>query len=104
MGSKFSWKKAGQNMWQRLNKLLCNANWKLVFSNTIVSHLNRSCSDHAPLMGKFQLDQGHFQGCFKLQQMWTQHSQFFKVVQQSWESRVECDPLHKFAAKLKNLK
>ena len=88
-------------MWQKLDRCLCNAKWKMSFSYSVIQHLNRNNSDHAPLLGKFAMEKVRTSGCFKFQQMWIKHSQFLDVVRQNWEILVHGDVVSQFAEKLK---
>ncbi|KAM7484026.1 hypothetical protein LguiA_000035 [Lonicera macranthoides] len=69
MGSTFTWQRAQRPMWQKLDRYLCNYRWRTVFSDCIIDHLSRENSDHASLLGKFNVDQGTCRGCFKFQTM-----------------------------------
>lgn len=48
-------KQSGQCRVQRLDRLLSNLKWKMVFDNNVVQHLNKKCSNHAPLVGKLSV-------------------------------------------------
>ncbi|KAM7495481.1 hypothetical protein LguiB_030090 [Lonicera macranthoides] len=83
IGSTFTWQKAGQKMWQTLD---------------------RAFSDHAPLFGIFANSLDKSWGCFKFQDMRGKHHVFHSVVQNSWDKSVLGNPLYIFATKLKRLK
>lgn len=61
LGSKFTWKKSQRMMWQRIDRVLYNKEWGDKFTKLNEQHLNRSKSDHAPLVVSFnhvQSDRG----------------------------------------------
>lgn len=53
VGSAYTWKKSGQRMWQRLDRCLCNTNWRMVFSDCAVYRLNKEYSDHSLIVGQY---------------------------------------------------
>lgn len=57
MGSKFTWQKSGGNMWQKLDRFLCNFKWKTLFADNVIHNLSRENSHHAPMLGRFNVDQ-----------------------------------------------
>ncbi|XP_075086526.1 uncharacterized protein LOC142169190 [Nicotiana tabacum] len=51
--SQFTWsdnRDPPNTIWERLDRLVYNAEWFDSFGSTVVTHLSRSCSDHAPLL------------------------------------------------------
>lgn len=77
----------------------------MTFPDSVVKHLIRKQSDHAPLVEKFSDNHGGHKGCFKFQQMWIKHHSFLEVVQQKcWDEPIHGDVHSKFANKLKRLK
>lgn len=62
--------------------------WREVFADSSVHHLSKEYSDHAPLLGKFEMEQGRQIWCFKFQDMWLKHHNFLDVVRQSWNQHV----------------
>ena len=77
-GSAFTW--TNGVLWQRLDRALTNAAWSDLFSTTIVSHLMRGRSDHAPLLIK----SGYFShrtSSFRYLNVWKRHLGFLAVVQ-----------------------
>lgn len=101
VGSQFTWKKANRRMWQRLDRLFCNAEWMNKFSDVKCVHLNRNNSDHSPLVGQFQVESS-FKGCFKFQGMWVKHHSFLETVQNNWA--IVGNPVYIFPSKLSRLK
>ncbi|CAL8991457.1 unnamed protein product [Prunus brigantina] len=52
-GAKFTWcnkRNAEGIIWKRLDRGLCNINWRLLFPEAHLSHLPRVNSDHCPIM------------------------------------------------------
>lgn len=103
-GSKFTWKKSNQRMWQRLDRYLCNSDWLSLCYDIQAVHLNRENSDHAPLLGLFKLSSASGQGCFRFQHMWVKHKEFKQMVKENWDQQIDGSPIIRFAAKLSRLR
>ena len=72
----------------RLDRALCNTEWRVKFQEGVVRHLLQACSDHSPLL----ISTGGFSPSalsskpFRFQASWTTHDQFEAVVQENWHS------------------
>lgn len=89
MGSKYTSQKSGRKMWQKLDRCLSNYKRRSVCSDCVVHLLSKESSDHAPLLGKFSVEQGGHGGALN-------SSQCGLLIIRT--------PLRMFAAKLKRLK
>ncbi|XP_019199146.1 PREDICTED: uncharacterized protein LOC109192895 [Ipomoea nil] len=69
-GPKLTWVKDGSTdaiKWARLDRALCNLEWRIRFPEATVEHLPRIASDHAPLLAA-----------------WLAHDDLSKTVQRLW--------------------
>lgn len=83
VGSQFTW--ARGKTFERLDRILLNREWKLLFQNTTVKYLNRTGSDHAPLLVAIDIIPKPSKTCFRFLNMWTHHDKFFKWVEEAWQ-------------------
>lgn len=90
--------------WKKLDCILVSSACHSAFSQTIVSLLSRTTSDHSPLLCSFDpcCPQGH--GAFQFQQMWVRRPDFLEVVCQSWHQPTLGYNMFTFHQKLKHLK
>jgi len=90
-GPKFTWARglsAHYKKEARLDRALCNDQWRVKFSEGAVRHLIQAGSDHSPLLiatGGFT-QQSPSKSPFRFQVAWSHHGQFEKVVADSWQS------------------
>lgn len=106
-GSTYTWwnKQTGRKrIMQRLDRVLFNAHWLDLFQDTHVAHLNKTCSDHSPLLVNIQMSSHGAGKAFRYLSVWAGHSSFMDLVSQSWESPIEGRPMVKFAKKLFRLR
>lgn len=88
----------------RLDRALCNFSWKTVYPNSNITHLTKTCSDHAPLLLSII---SSFDTCpkpFKFQKMWLAHSSFLQTVTNNWSASFQASPMRNFSLKLKCVK
>ncbi|KAL4279846.1 hypothetical protein GQ457_03G007300 [Hibiscus cannabinus] len=90
-GPQFTWRWG--NLFQRLDRCLCNKSWYDRFSVSEVFHLIKLGSDHRPIM----LDSGvrhEVTGCkpFRYLAAWNEHEDFPKMLASSWLHDL---PIHK---------
>ncbi|XP_020410870.1 uncharacterized protein LOC109946693 [Prunus persica] len=88
-GAKFTWcnkRNAEGIIWKRLDRGLCNINWRLLFPEAHLSYLPRVNSDHCLVL--VSLDSNHYpaRGCtpFRFQAMWMSHPDFPKFIHANW--------------------
>ncbi|KAL8463077.1 hypothetical protein ACS0TY_033917 [Phlomoides rotata] len=79
-GHTFTWTndRAGEaNIQVRLDRALATAEWRILFPLHTVSHLSRTCSDHAPLLIHFEDNSNQWQHSgkkkrvFYFEKIWT---------------------------------
>ncbi|XP_043687592.1 uncharacterized protein LOC122638810 [Telopea speciosissima] len=69
-----------------------------------VQHLNRTCSDHAPICVELSTTQTRFYAPFRFQQMWIHHLSFRDFVADCWRASFVGTPLSVLFLKLKFLR
>jgi hypothetical protein len=107
VGSAFTWSnnQEGPNqILSRLDRVFGSADWfDLPFSYSI-SHLHRSCSDHAPMLLSCASRSMTGPSSFRYLSMWSSHHTYRELVADSWSAPIEGAPLGAFFRKLKRLK
>lgn len=88
----------------RIDRGLTNSQWASLYINSSIYHLNRSSSDHAPLLLSIKSPLDQCPKVFKFQHMWTTHENFENIVQTSWNEDTCSFGLRKFSIKLRKLK
>ncbi|GLT77972.1 hypothetical protein SLA2020_495240 [Shorea laevis] len=88
IGGRFTWvnmQSDGHVIRERLDRVWCNADWKLNFSEASVFHLPRVHSDHCPLLLDLDPSKHAFgKRPFKLEKFWVDHPEFQALVQECW--------------------
>lgn len=98
-GSKYTWKKPKQRLWQTLDRFLRNVAWNSSLMISSITHLHRLLySDHCPLLGCFAVALPS-PASFSFQNMWTLHD--LPTVIASWNSVIDGEPMRVFSEKLK---
>ena len=70
----------------RLDKVVCNIEWRARFDNASVSHLPKLNVNHLPLFIKLHgSDYPLMQSTFRFQAAWFRHPDFKKEVQKQWQ-------------------
>lgn len=88
---------------RKLDRFLFNGSWLEHFPNCSVELLNRSSSDHSPLLLRYsQVQDGPKP--FRFQNMWLRRPEFQDVVRSSWSSPVDGYGMYRFSVKLRRLK
>ncbi|XP_031104397.1 uncharacterized protein LOC116007870 [Ipomoea triloba] len=106
LGGTYTWTgvRSSGTVWKRLDRFLLNADFRDFFSGVTGVLLNRTTSDHSPII---------FSGCnanmsapkqFRFQKMWTTHKNFLDLVQANWQEPHEGYGMRALAFKLKRLK
>ncbi|XP_019183336.1 PREDICTED: uncharacterized protein LOC109178201 [Ipomoea nil] len=89
-GSRLTWVKDGSTdslKGARLDRALCNFDWRGCFPDAMVEHLPRVASDHAPLLIRLQGRQRpNNVSPFLFQAAWTTHCDLPEVVSRTWNS------------------
>lgn len=78
-------------IWQRLDRILCNGEAVIGVPNITVHHLNWIGSDHSPLLVHLE-EPSAYKKCFIFQRMWTDHTEFRKVVEETWATPISGSP------------
>ncbi|GAA0144868.1 hypothetical protein LIER_05197 [Lithospermum erythrorhizon] len=92
IGSTLSW--TNGRIAKRLDRVLHNQEFGDHFPHIIVKQLEKTISDHAPLLVKCNLNRQGGRGSFKFQKMWFNHPTFLKVVEDNWRLPIQGDPLY----------
>ena len=100
-GSPFTW--TNGRVWQRLDRVLINADWLNIFASVHVSHMARGRSDHCPLLIKSSNGQV-LKGSFRFLNVWTSHQDFLSIVRQSWSQPIGAFGMVGFFKKLMRLR
>lgn len=89
----------------RLDRFLCNDEWRMRFDNAAVRHLPKSNSDHCPII----VSSGGFAPIpaslrpFRFQAAWLSHEKFDEFVTSNWDKSAPIVPFQtEFASKLCN--
>uniref|UniRef100_A0A7N0TYK2 Endonuclease/exonuclease/phosphatase domain-containing protein n=1 Tax=Kalanchoe fedtschenkoi TaxID=63787 RepID=A0A7N0TYK2_KALFE len=102
-GNPFTWSNNQQGVrrvWVRLDRALVNGSFMAQFPGVSVTHLDRSISDHAPLL--LQLDPIQKPTYkFTYLRMWKSHATFQGTVARIWADKISCNPIQNFLQKLK---
>ncbi|KAL7240064.1 hypothetical protein ACSBR2_005846 [Camellia fascicularis] len=87
--SKFTWSNNRQGMantMERLDRALCNAEWRTTFPEGAITNLPQIYSDHSPLMvyteGITKLNPVNRP--FRFEAAWLSHSTYKDIVKSSW--------------------
>ncbi|XP_041004039.1 uncharacterized protein LOC121249397 [Juglans microcarpa x Juglans regia] len=107
-GSKFSWCNGQRGLaraWAKLDRVLLDANLMSTFPNTTCSYLQRTTSDHCPMIIEFLKDPYSYgPSPFRFQKMWIEHPEFMDFVKNVWFVPVVGTGLVKLASHLKKVK
>ncbi|KAK9932945.1 hypothetical protein M0R45_020164 [Rubus argutus] len=103
VGGSFTW--CNSSTQERLDRGLASPAWRDVFSFSRVVHLAPSRSDHVPLMLEVRTEP-----CvvfprrrrFRFEEMWTNHSMFSQVMEQSWTQPQMGNPLLQVCQRIKD--
>jgi len=96
-GPKYTWARGLSSATRkeaRLDRALCNLEWRLKYQNGVVRHLIKATSDHSPLListGGFSRE--HMSNLpFRFQAAWASHGQFEEVIKHSWSNDMPLAP------------
>ncbi|KAL7228900.1 hypothetical protein ACSBR2_007568 [Camellia fascicularis] len=89
VGPRLTWtnnRKAWANTMVRLDRALCNTEWRTLFPEGYVRNLPRTYSDHSPLLIHTQGTNPSNPPCyvFKFQAAWLSHEDFSTVIENNW--------------------
>ncbi|KAJ4726796.1 Ribonuclease H domain [Melia azedarach] len=101
-GSPFTWTNGRTR--RRLDRVVANPQWASHFSVFRVSHLNRTASDHSPLLISLEQSTTRGPSRFRFLHTWLRHQGFIDVIRQSWSVPVHGSGMFGFQQKLTRLK
>ncbi|CAH9082772.1 unnamed protein product, partial [Cuscuta europaea] len=105
-GPLFTWAGVRSNgwVWRRLDRFLFNSRWSDSFKKILVDVLEKTPSDHSPLLIACFVEGTCYPKPFKFQNMWTHHATFLDTVKKSWDAIDTYGGMRGFVHKLKQLK
>jgi len=87
-GSKFTWQarcRGGRLVSRRLDRGLCDIEWRMRFPEATIEHLVRRQSDHNPLLLRCCTGVSPSAGRpFRFQAAWCTHEDYHEIVKQAW--------------------
>ncbi|KAK6119759.1 hypothetical protein DH2020_046500 [Rehmannia glutinosa] len=89
---------------ERLDRLLVSTDWGEVLPKSIVSHLPRIHSDHAPLLLKASSIVHRVPSAFRFQNIWLRHPSFFDTIKQAWDGPTGASGMNNLSFKLIRVK
>ncbi|CAH9096848.1 unnamed protein product [Cuscuta epithymum] len=105
-GTKFTWTGVRSNgrLWRRLDRVLFNSKSIEAFDHIQITHLNKTPSDHSPIL--LQMSNKGWNGPkpFKFLNMWTTHPSFISIVDKCWKAHNFGRGMYGLVRKLKCLK
>ncbi|XP_021810130.1 uncharacterized protein LOC110753525 [Prunus avium] len=91
LGPKFTWvnkRDGGDFVMKRLDRVICNKEWRVLFPEAFVTHLPRRCSDHSPLLISLISDKIPAAELkpFRFEAMWLKHCLFPEFIKAEWKN------------------
>jgi hypothetical protein len=86
-GSKFTWNRqcvGGRSLSKRLDRGVCDHEWRMSFQEATVEHLVRRHSDHNPLLLRCNQVSNRGHRPFRFQAAWCTHTSYSNVVLNAW--------------------
>ncbi|XP_019186483.1 PREDICTED: uncharacterized protein LOC109181186 [Ipomoea nil] len=95
LGTKFTWMR-GTNQASfrgaRLDRGLCNADWKIMFPDSLIEHLPIHNSDHAPLLIRTSPPANTpSPRPFRFNMAWSAHHLFHSFIHQTWNKDIDLE-------------
>lgn len=95
LGSHFTWVRNRSNplsLKSRLDRAVCNQEFRLLYPDGLITHLPRTTSDHSPILLSTFNTKAPDKALkpFKFQAMWMQHEGFVNFINQSWPKDNSC--------------
>ncbi|XP_021823802.1 uncharacterized protein LOC110765062 [Prunus avium] len=83
-GPKFTW--SNNRVFERLDRAVCNVQWRSLFNEASVKHLPRTKSDHCPIKIslKSSFSSSPIARPFRFEAMWLTHAHFKDFLMQQW--------------------
>ncbi|XP_020412737.1 uncharacterized protein LOC109947231 [Prunus persica] len=91
LGPKFTWvnkRFGGDFVMKRLDRAICNKEWRVFFPEAFVRHLPRRCSDHSPILLSLNSDKIPSSELkpFRFEAMWLKHCLFPEFIKAEWKN------------------
>lgn len=91
-GCKYTWSnhrmRNGGLIMERLDRVYSKSDWLQEFNNVTVTHLPKIYSDHNPILVNLNNSTNNtYARPFRLETFWCSHSDFPRIVKESWENR-----------------
>ncbi|XP_020238991.1 uncharacterized protein LOC109818021 [Cajanus cajan] len=85
-GSPFTWRRG--SVFERLDRSLASYEWRIMFPDAFLTHLNPLKSDHAPILLKLLATGHRRRGSkpFRFEAAWLTHESFPAFLQQEWNT------------------
>lgn len=108
IGQSFTWNHGGSLSTRhsaRLDRGMCDDQWRRIFPKAMVKHLSHSYSDHCPLLLTLDLGKEKRLGerPFRFQSMWLRHKDFMGWMKNEWKFKGNfTTTLREFRSKLES--
>ena len=92
LGPSFTWsnKRSGiANIRERLDRSICDQDWRCMFPKVGVRHLVAPCSDHNPILLDTHLENQNLKRPFRFEAMWIRDESSSQVVEGAWNIPVK---------------
>ncbi|XP_026448958.1 uncharacterized protein LOC113349241 isoform X2 [Papaver somniferum] len=73
-------------IFERLDRVVCNTEWRLLSPDAAVLHLPRIDSDHAPIILNTMRKPPKRRPNYKFEFYWTDHPQFNDIIEDKWDN------------------
>lgn len=105
-GLDFTWEgsRSTGRLVKKLDRLLFSDSWFSLFPRTMVENLNRTTSDHCPMLLNFAPQLISSPKPFRFQDMWLLREGFGDLVRSNWSQPISTGGMLGFALKLRRLK
>ncbi|XP_031378431.1 uncharacterized protein LOC116193821 [Punica granatum] len=87
-GPRFTWtnlRSSSSLIMERLDRVVANLSWHLLFLEAMVQYLPRTHSDHRPILLKLNPTMSTMNRPFRFESIWLSHIGFKNLVRNSWE-------------------
>lgn len=106
-GSYYTWSNRnshGERVYSKLDRVLVNQEWVLMWEQSRAQFLLEGISDHSPALVLCGLSQVTSTTPFRYCEMWASHPEFPAILRRVWESQMEGSCMFQVVSKLKQLK
>ncbi|XP_042962444.1 uncharacterized protein LOC122296710 [Carya illinoinensis] len=105
-GPKFTWtnnRKGVALIKERLDRVIVNQEWRLLFPDASLQHLASSASDHHPILLNTSAN-SRYASSFKFEEFWTRESLSKQIIQEAWNSTFQGNPSYILCKKISSTK